>query len=218
MKHCFNIKIINNIIKAQQFDELLNYTNFDLSLIKNYWQLIKYANENIVYHIVTNTDNIHYINEYGDLLIHECCRRNSGIKIIQYLIDKKIDLNHKNNFGWTPLHIACQFQSYSVINLLIDQNINIELHNNLNLQPIHIACVYRTYDIVKLFINRQKNISKLNNIIWSIDNHNLFTNDEKNRVKVFFMIMNRLNSKNKYISKFIIYDIIRNFLFKNLKN
>ncbi|NWK57712.1 ankyrin repeat domain-containing protein [Verrucomicrobiaceae bacterium N1E253] len=51
-------------------------------------------------------------------------------EIIQFLIDREVDLNAQDVEGWTPLHFAVRSRNLEVVKLMINYNLDIELKNN----------------------------------------------------------------------------------------
>jgi len=56
-----------------------------------------------------------FINE---MAIHDAVRA-KDLPQVQYLIDQKSQLDTKDIYGYTPLHIAVRLQEYDITNLLI---------------------------------------------------------------------------------------------------
>ena len=73
------------------------------------------------------------------------------VDLVSYLIDKKAEINVKNNFGDTPLHYAMQNNNKEVvlnrsqiIQLLLDNGADLKIKNNHNKTPYDMAEVCNT--------------------------------------------------------------------------
>ncbi|CAL1537378.1 unnamed protein product, partial [Lymnaea stagnalis] len=56
----------------------------------------------------------------GASKVHIACKRNNVEKLKQLLAVPGVDVNLKDNDGWTPLHEACNHGSYGCVMLLLD--------------------------------------------------------------------------------------------------
>ena len=60
---------------------------------------------------------------------------NNDIHLLDFLIDRdfKIDLDVKNEDGWTPSHLAGFLNNFDALNLLLEKGANISSKNNNDL-------------------------------------------------------------------------------------
>lgn len=66
-----------------------------------------------------------------------------------------INLNHKDENGWTVLHVACCHGYDSIVSLLLRQpNIDVNCYTNYYETPLYLACFSSHPEIVKLLLNR----------------------------------------------------------------
>ena len=49
-----------------------------------------------------------------------------SLPIVQYLIEKCVNFEAKNNTQWTPLHYVCVHGYFQVVHFLIEKGANIE--------------------------------------------------------------------------------------------
>ena len=103
----------------------------------------------------TNNTTIHSVDEKGNTLLHRACKldlgsvpstgeyathRNNRRRLIQLLIDKKVNINVQNNFGNTVLHVLSQRRgNANMIQLLIDNNANVFNVNKNNKDALKLA-------------------------------------------------------------------------------
>ena len=71
--------------------------------------------------------------------------------------------NIKNHEGWTPIHIACQYNNVRVIHHLIDYKADINIVTFENWNSLHIAIYYNNKDAVACLLEEHPNMSKKNN-------------------------------------------------------
>lgn len=62
-------------------------------------------------------------------------------EIVEYLLDKGVNVNIKNNDGDTPLHLAVKLNDFAVTKLLLDYHAKIDVVNNKNETPVDYAKV-----------------------------------------------------------------------------
>jgi ankyrin repeat protein len=72
---------------------------------------------------------------------------------------KDIDVNVKNPFSWTALHIASWIGNYDIVDCLINQpDIDIDIKDNKQRRPIDIARTFGNSKIVILLAKSLKNL------------------------------------------------------------
>jgi ankyrin repeat protein len=65
-----------------------------------------------------------------------------------------VNLNPKNRYGNTPLHLAVQVRRYEIVNLLIEKCANLNSENEYGNTPLHLAIQKGDYEIIKLLIEK----------------------------------------------------------------
>ena len=91
-----------------------------------------------------------------------------AIELIQYLIDKKCNLNALNSFGNTPLHFAARNKQISIESLrfILDQKADMNLKNYANDTVLHLLCKNESFciDKIKLFVEYKSDLNLPNSI------------------------------------------------------
>ncbi|AYV82112.1 MAG: hypothetical protein Homavirus8_5 [Homavirus sp.] len=154
MDHTDNLTIINNLLRTERYDKLLEYKNFDLAKMTNIYveQLFKKGNIDAIKHILDNTSYLEYKFNNGWKVIHMVCRHSTP-EIIKHLVDKGVNLNWATNDGWTPIHIVCQYSTPEMITYLVDKDIDLESGCN-GWKPIHLVCRYNNPEVIKHLVDR----------------------------------------------------------------
>ena len=67
--------------------------------------------------------------------IHDAVRIND-IKLVQFFIDEKIDLNEEDRFGYTPLHLASRFNHLEIAEKLIDSEASVNTTDKYGDTPL----------------------------------------------------------------------------------
>ncbi|KAI1986702.1 hypothetical protein LOZ53_004600 [Ophidiomyces ophidiicola] len=102
--------------------------------------------------------DIHIIfNSTGEPLLNLASRKGC-LKVVQRLLNEKIDLNIKDNDGWTPIYSAVSSGNVEILKELASQGGNIEISTPLNgWTPLHVAVWYGATGIVEelLHLNAQ---------------------------------------------------------------
>jgi ankyrin repeat protein len=90
---------------------------------------------------------------------------NQTINIIIELLERKANIEVRNENGETPLHIASGAgyrENKELVTLLLKYNANIEALDNNNNTPLHIASVQGYYKIVEELLNHGANVNAKN--------------------------------------------------------
>ena len=184
--HYLNNNNIRSVINPLTADTLFHYlcTNDDnLPLIKIMKPSIK---------------EIEIKNKLGQNLLHIAVI-NKCIKIAKFLIEKKADLNSKDNTNCTSVHIAVENGDFNIVKLLVDYNANINLVNKMNESPIDIAKKKKN----KLIINYLENKIKKNGnnlILTKIERYN--NNICEKNIRNEFIKQNLNKAKNISINNY----------------
>ena len=145
--------IFEKIIDNKQFDELLNYVNFDLTyyfgvLLRN----CKY--ENILKYVIDNTIDLECKNDFEQRPIHWICVYSTP-EMIKYIIDKGVNLECENKYKMRPIHIICKNSTPEMIKYIIDKGVNLEYEDCWEWRPIHLICAYSTPEMIKYIIDKE---------------------------------------------------------------
>lgn len=70
--------------------------------------------------------------------IHSCCMR-GDLEQLRRLISENVDINAKDNVGWTPLHNACYMGQIDIVCELIKHKPLFNEINNYGNTPLHVA-------------------------------------------------------------------------------
>lgn len=104
-----------------------------------------------------------YIDEEKGTLLRFCIIYGRS-DMVQLLIERGANVNLRDNFGTTPLHVACGSNKPDIVNLLLDAGADINAFDNDNestATPIFL--VEGNYELIKLLIRRGANVNLKNN-------------------------------------------------------
>jgi len=79
-------------------------------------------------------------------------------KIIQWFLDKGVNVNAISRTGYTPLHLSASNGQLEIVKLLLDRCANIEAKNKDDDTPLHFASKNGHLEVVKLLLDRDANI------------------------------------------------------------
>ena len=74
--------------------------------------------------------------------LHKCCKA-GDLQRLRQLIAENADLNGKNRFGQTPLHIASSYIHVELVEELLKYNVHINEKANEGWTALHHACTYK---------------------------------------------------------------------------
>ena len=86
-----------------------------------------------------------------------------NLEVVQALIDGGVDLDVKNSYGNTPLHIAISYGRTSIVRALIAAGSNLENNSNFRgVTPLHVATENGYIAIVNVLITSGANLESEN--------------------------------------------------------
>jgi ankyrin repeat protein len=153
-KNCKNYEYINHVIENSliltcdsniQPIHLACY-NTSLDIVK---KLIDYGHK-LNINDEENSNALHYASENNV----------DPLNIIKFLLEKGLEINLKNDIGYSAFHIICQYQSIEVIKFCIDFGASIEEPDDHGCYPIHYFCEFGDYDILKFILNLNINVNR----------------------------------------------------------
>lgn len=101
--------------------------------------------------------------EHGQTIVHiaaQYCNPNT----LDWMIDSGYDINHEDNYGFTPLFYAVIANNTTAVSVLIKNNVIINhAAGEMGRKPIHIAAQFGCLDTMKILIDHGANIDSLDN-------------------------------------------------------
>lgn len=85
------------------------------------------------------------------------------VEVVKKIIDKKVDLNFKNNQGITAIHRAINYNHTDVVKLLIDSGADIEITDNEGKTPLMTAAAFLATGSFELLVKAGAEIDKVDN-------------------------------------------------------
>ena len=76
--------------------------------------------------------------------------------------EETVDVNGKDNHGWTALHWASRSGHYDIVELLLTHGAEINAVTNRNTTPLMMACANGNSSITKLLLDRGFNANAVN--------------------------------------------------------
>jgi ankyrin repeat protein len=123
-KKLVNQEMINKLFavvsegKRQKIERFLLENSMDMRPLND-------ANESVI-HVILNNSNL-----------EEYLKRN----LLEFAILNNANINHKNSYGQSPLHLACKYQLHSCVEYLIKKGANINETDTQNKTPLHYAVI-----------------------------------------------------------------------------
>lgn len=95
-------------------------------------------------------------------LLHATCEdypeSEDRISIIKLLIQNQLDIAKPDEYGLSPLHLACENGLLSICKLLISNKAKVNMQDNENRSPLHLACQNKKSDIVEVLLETGANV------------------------------------------------------------
>ena len=104
------------------------------------------------------------------------CEAPYTVECVKLLLEHGADINIKENYGWTALHMACRYcnedSSIECVKLLLEHGADVNAKENDGWTALHLACRYCNEDssieCVKLLLEHGADINIKNIYISSI--------------------------------------------------
>ena len=100
----------------------------------------------------------------------------------QYLLDRKGNLNVKDNSGNTPLHVALRNKNTEMALWLIDQGANIHETNSNGKSPIYLASIYQNNEVIQRLKEKGVDVTRDKPTLSSSPSRKLHQGEEQGRV------------------------------------
>ena len=114
----------------------------------------RFHRKDIFHWLMENKFSIDFLINTGSIFCQAAMRAN--LYVMLFCIENGIDVNIRDEHGWTALHYAARDNVISSLNLLLRQdNIDANISNG-NTTPLHIAVTNGRFDAVKCLINSCK--------------------------------------------------------------
>ncbi|KAJ3438258.1 mitogen-activated protein kinase kinase kinase [Anaeramoeba flamelloides] len=115
---------------------------------------------------IFNQSNIQKTDTKGNTLLHLICLTNPSQQIVEYFLLCGIDINTKNNKGYTPLHSLCCSKSpitIGVMRVFILKGAKVNECNCFGETPLHFACFNNSIniEIFKYLVESGSNVNSL---------------------------------------------------------
>ena len=132
---------IEKIMKNYEYEKLLSYKFFDAKYLfsRIYNAIIIGMRIDIMKHILDNCLDLNVevnIDMFASTRLIHLFSKNSNPKLIQYLIDKGVELECPNRDGYYPLHIICASSTPSMIKYIISKGVNLKSNPKIDLAYI----------------------------------------------------------------------------------
>ena len=124
-----------------------------------------------------------------------------------------INLNYKDEKGYTALHYACDEGKLKIVKILLDENCDSNIKNNEKETPLHLASKKGYFDICKMLIENGAVLNTYNSEKNS-PLHYACMNNNVELLKYFLTKLPQADAKNKYDKKPI--DLTKNKEIKTL--
>ncbi len=80
---------------------------------------------------------------HGGVLLCKAAEFEHNTKIVKLLLDQGLNVNHKTNSNWTPLHYAVYMRNTEIVKTLLEHGADISIQNSKGQTPLHIIAALR---------------------------------------------------------------------------
>ena len=154
----------NNLFENKnQNNDIINENNkITSSIFLNNNRNKKFA-ENKISNNNKQTEKLNFEKTELDLDLLKYSKKGDKEKVIELVKNPKLNINYKDDKGWTALHYACDEGNLKIAEILIKSNININTPDNEKKTPLHISAFHGFFDISKLLVKNGADLNMLDN-------------------------------------------------------
>lgn len=137
-KYCTDQEITKYMI-----DNAIDYDSASFSGQKPIHVACLYGEPSIVKYLLTKNVEIDPEDSDGSTPFLQLITKSGDIGLIQYMIEKGADIEHKDKYGRKAVHYAVGLDTVAYLDLLIKNKVNLEAETTpFGWKPIHLACRY----------------------------------------------------------------------------
>ena len=136
----------NNIVSKLHFEYYLNKYFFE-----NYEKIFKLPIEKQKEYI-DNMDNLECDN-FGLRPIHIICQYGT-LEMLQYIVNKGVDLECQTNNKTRPIHYICKFGTFEMLQYIVNKGVDLECQTKEKWRPIHYICKFGTFEMLQYIVNK----------------------------------------------------------------
>ena len=112
---------------------------------------------------INNIINVNDINNNLNIELLIYSKKGYKEKILEIIGQKGVDINYKNENGWTALHYACDEGNLKIAEILIKAHCDVNIKNNDKKTPLHYSVSRGYFDITKLLVENGGDLNCLDN-------------------------------------------------------
>ncbi len=112
--------------------------------------------------VILGSDWLPPDNESGKKKIDEKINLQNQTEVIKFLIEKGIDVNKPDDFGYTPLIIAVYSDKPALAEILIEQGANVNIQTHKGISPLMFATLKENYQSVQLLLRQGSDVGLKN--------------------------------------------------------
>lgn len=98
----------------------------------------------------------------NSLFLKACQNGQKGI-VLSFLKRGGININRKDNAGFTPLHYACRKGTRDIARILIENDADVNVMSNRGVTPLHLAASIGSKEIMRLLIEAGADVDATDN-------------------------------------------------------
>ena len=155
--HNGQFDIVKLLVEHYEIRKIDIFQKITLGLSPLHIACDKLHSEIVIYLLERYPKEIDVLGPMDMHLLHYACQDKGNIELLKYIINNPnfdIDFNVVDQYGATPLHVACYFGQIEVVKLLLEtskrRNIDIYKQNNQGYTPEKLAEVSGHADIAEL--------------------------------------------------------------------
>lgn len=129
-------------------------------------------------------------NKYGAIPLHYACDSLTKLPAILFFLQKGVDPNTTNNYGWAPLHTAMEYcnpsAAHEIVQHLLQYGAHLNLHTSDNLSAFDYMIIFNQAKVAKFLIEKElidPNQLISDAILWrSFDTLKIILNDKRTNI------------------------------------
>ncbi|XP_055957686.1 putative ankyrin repeat protein RF_0381 [Patella vulgata] len=170
-----NIERLINIesnFNYEQFYES-NYKYFQISYIHF---AVEYGKFKLATHLMKSRHvDVSLKDDRYNNLLHLVAQHNSdqSVEFAQSLIEKGIDVDHRDNAGKTPLHTACAYNNINITRMLLEARSDVNVKDCYGTSVLMIAVGHQNMELVELLLTYGADVNGTNVLLKAAQYRNM---------------------------------------------
>lgn len=138
--------------------QLLNMNAYGLGGDRSLFEMVIFSplhiacqkgNRDVVDYLLKNGADVNLCSADGTCPLYLACQEGHAGTVLHMLLERNVDVDHRNNAGKSPLHVACLKNQIDIVKYLLIKGANINVRDNKENSPLDLALDHGWIDLAQ---------------------------------------------------------------------